>query len=337
MKRYKIINLLFIFTLASLILFNPGCSKDNETTTAPESVNEAAVLAKYLEDNGDFINTAAPKTITAQTVYENSLVSGSSQYIIDLRSQTDFETKGHIEGAERVDLKDIVTHYNNNNLGSYTTVVITCYSGQTASYATALLQLLGHSNVSVMLFGMSAWNQEACNSWQNGYGNQYATQFTTEATAKNQAGELPTLSTGKTTGAEILEARVTELLSSADPFGDVKLSSSSLFSNLGNYYIVNYWSLDHYNTGHIPGAVQYTPKTDFKLDASLKTLPTDKTVVVYCYTGTTSAHIAAFLKVLGYDAKTLLFGTNGINYDSMPGKKFDPAVDAHDYPVITGP
>jgi hypothetical protein len=148
-----------------------------------------------------------------------------------------------------------------------------------------MLQLLGYSNVSVMMFGMSAWNVNACNSWHTSYGNSYVTQLTTTAAAKNAAGNLPALSTGKTTGAEILEARVTALLSTADPFGDVKLSNSALFTNLTNYYIVNYWSLEHYNTGHIPGAIQYTPKADFKLDASLKTLPTNKPVVIYCYTG----------------------------------------------------
>ncbi len=336
MKRYKLLNLLYLLIIASLVLVNPGCSEEDDPVT-PTTVNESEVLVKYLEENGDFINTSAPKTITAQTVYENSLVSGYSQYIIDLRSQADFETKGHVAGAVRVDLKDILTHYRTNNLQSYTTVVITCYSGQTASYATSMLNLLGYSNVSVMLFGMSAWNVNACNSWQSSYGNNFVTQLTTDATEKNAIGNLPALSTGKTTGAEILEARVNALLGAADPFGDVKLSNSSLFNNLSNYYIVNYWSLDHYNTGHIPGAIQYTPKVDFKLDASLKTLPTDKPVVVYCYTGTTSAHVAVYLKLLGYDAKTLLFGANGLNHDTMPGKQFNPATDVHEYPIVTGP
>ncbi|HRY98386.1 MAG TPA: response regulator, partial [Bacteroidales bacterium] len=51
--------------------------------------------------------------------------------------------------------------------------------------------------------------------------------------------------------------------------------------------------------------------------ADLKTLPTDKPVVVYCYTGQTSAFMAAYLRLLGYDAKSLLFGGNGMIYDNM--------------------
>ncbi len=52
-----------------------------------------------------------------------------------------------------------------------------------------------------------------------------------------------------------------------------------------------------------------------KLAEDLKTLPTDKTIVVYCYTGQTSANMAAYLQVLGYDAKSLLFGASGMFLD----------------------
>jgi rhodanese-related sulfurtransferase len=54
-----------------------------------------------------------------------------------------------------------------------------------------------------------------------------------------------------------------------------------------------------------------------KLSADLKTLPTDKTIVVYCYTGQTSANLAAYLRLVGYDAKSLKFGTNGMIFNKM--------------------
>jgi rhodanese-related sulfurtransferase len=59
--------------------------------------------------------------------------------------------------------------------------------------------------------------------------------------------------------------------------------------------------------------MQYTPKADLKMSTFLKTLSTEKPVVVYCYTGQTSSHVAAFLRVVGYDAKSLLYGANGMN------------------------
>ena len=110
-----------------------------------------------------------------------------------------------------------------------------------------------------------------------------------------------------------------------------KTSAATVFGNLDGYYIVNYWSATDYSWNHIPGAIQYTPKAAMKFDADLKTLPTDETVVVYCYTGQTSAHMAAYLKVLGYEAKSLVYGVNGMSYTNMPGTRFVAADEVHDY------
>ena len=118
---------------------------------------------------------------------------------------------------------------------------------------------------------------------------------------------------GRTTAQEILDAQITAVNDAG--FGEAAITSDKVTANPDDYYIVNYWSTDHYNLGHIPGAIQYTPHEDILSTEALKTLPTDKTVVVYCYSGQTSAFTAAYLKVLGYDAKTLKFGVNGMATD----------------------
>jgi hypothetical protein len=167
-----------------------------------------------------------------------------------------------------------------------------------------------------MKFGMSSWNSTFAGPWNNNIGNTYATQFTATATDKNPAGTLPELTTGKSDPQEILEARVNALL--LEGFDPAKVTNATVFGNLTGYYIVNYWPLAQYNDpGHIPGAVQYTPKESIKLSADLLTLPTDKPVVVYCYTGQTSAFLTAYLRLIGYDAKSLLYGANGMIYDVM--------------------
>ena len=107
----------------------------------------------------------------------------------------------------------------------------------------------------------------------------------------------------------------------SEGFDPAKISNSAVFGNLSSYYIVNYWSEAHYSDpGHVPEAIQYTPKSSMKLSTHLKSLPNDKAVVVYCYTGQTSAFLTAYLRLLGYDAKSLLFGTNGMIYDDMVDK-----------------
>ncbi|NOZ48306.1 MAG: rhodanese-like domain-containing protein [Chlorobi bacterium] len=183
---------------------------------------------------------------------------------------------------------------------------------------------MGYDKAYSMLWGMCSWDSTFMGPWQSNMTNTYATQFTSDATAKGEVGELPVLSTGKESGQDILEARVNYLLTNENEgFGGASISNSVVFDNLDNYYIINYWpEADYTGIGHIPGATQYTPKESIKLSTDLKTIPTDKTVVVYCYTGQTSAFLTAYLRLIGYDAKSLKFGTNGMIYDEMTAHKF---------------
>lgn len=309
MKTTKL--LLYSILVGSLIF--ASCKKDEDEP----QINESQVLVEYLESANsplgkDYVNSDMPAIISATDV--KTLNETGQVYIIDIRSATDFAA-GHIANAHNVAFGDILTHIKGVDLTPYTKVAIVCYTGQTAGYAASMLRVMGYDKVYSMKWGMSSWNV-TFNKWTSNLSNTYASQFTSTATDKNAMGSLPTLSTGKTTGQEILEARMTTLL--AEGFDPAKITSATVFGNLSNYYIVNYWPANHYAApGHIPGAVQYTPKETMKLVADLKTLPTDKTIVVYCYTGQTSAHLAAYLRLLGYDAKSLLFGTNGMIYDNM--------------------
>ncbi|HOW38912.1 MAG TPA: rhodanese-like domain-containing protein [Bacteroidales bacterium] len=308
--------LLFILLLLSVLIYS--CEKEEK-----DPVNEAEVLATYLEStesplHKDYVSTDLPSIIAASEV--KTLNETNQVYIIDIRTATDFAT-GHIKNAHNVALADILTHIKGVNLSTYTKVAIVCYTGQTAGFAAGLLRLMGYDKVFSMKWGMCAWHTNFAGKWNTAIasGNAYQAQFTATASNKNTAGSLPVLSTGKTTGQEILEARVNALL--AEGFTPASVNSQTLFGNLTGYYIVNYWPAAQYaDPGHINGAVQYTPKESLKLAADLKTLPTDKPVAVYCYTGQTSAFLAAYLRVLGYDAKSVLFGTNGMIYDKMVQK-----------------
>lgn len=307
-KYYKLLAILFA------LLFVVSCS-DDDTNDTP-AISESQVLVDYIEANYNYIATDAPTMIAADAVKEG--IATGDVYVIDIRSAADY-ANGHIATAINVALKDLLTYYESNNLQTKSKVAIACYSGQTASYGTSMLRLLGYKNVFTLKFGMSSWNVANINSWKNNVGNARASEFVTTPTPKGAMGNLPVLNTGKKTGAEILRARVQEALEAG--FDVAKISQDNVFANLGGYYIVNYWTEAHYNDpGHIPGAMQYTPKESMKLAADLKTLPTDKPIVLYCYTGQTSAHLAAYLRVLGYDAKSLLYGANGMIYNLMDGK-----------------
>ncbi|MBI2416562.1 MAG: rhodanese-like domain-containing protein [Ignavibacteriales bacterium] len=317
----------FLLLLLPVIFGLTACKKDDNTTTPTPAVNESEILVKYLQDNGDFLNSAAPAIAPVEEVRNNQLSKPDKIYIIDIRSAADF-AKGHIAGAVNVTTNNIVTHIKGITATNYEKIYLVCYSGQTAGYATALLRLLGYSNVFDVKWGMSAWNDSiTASAWKTAVGNNYS-GFVTTATSKNVTGTLPVLTTGKTTGKEILEARITQLLSATDPFGDIKTTYKSVTDSLSKYYIVNYWPANHYGLGHIPGATQYTPKADLKDSTFLKTLPTNKPIVVYCYTGQTSAQVATILKVLGYDAKTMLYGVSTMKHDLLVANNLSKWVDS---------
>jgi rhodanese-related sulfurtransferase len=312
---------LYLLSLLFALAFVTSCSKDEETP--PVVINESEVLASYLESTAspagkDFVNTDMPTIIAASEV--KTLNEAGQVYIIDIRAAADFAT-GHIHNAHNVAVADILTHIKSVDLTPYTKVAVVCYTGQTAAFAASLLRLMGYSKVFSMKWGMCSWNADFAGKWNTAIanGNAYASQFTATATAKGAAGSMPVLSTGKTTGQEILEARVATLLT--DGFTPASVSNKAVFDNLSTYYIVNYWPADQYaDPGHIPGAIQYTPKQSIKLSTDLKTLPVGKPIAVYCYSGQTSAFLAAYLRLLGYDAKSLLFGGNGMIYDIMVAK-----------------
>lgn len=331
-KLWMLLVLMGIFVFA-------GCSKDDDPEPTP-TVNESEVLATFLESAAsplgkDYVNTDMPSIIGATEV--QTLNATGQVYIIDIRSQADFEA-GHIANAHRVDFPNLLTHIAAVDLTPYTKVAIVCYTGQTAGYATTILRLMGYSKVFSMKWGMCSWNEKFADPWNNSIGNAYATQFVGTPTEKGPKGNMPVLSTGQTTGDMILESRVASLLT--EGFTPAKVDAKSVFDNLNSYYIVNYWPADQYaDPGHIPGAMQYTPKASMKLAADLKTLPVDKPIVVYCYTGQTSAFLTAYLRLLGYDAKSLLFGTNGMIYDIMKDMSMtiwsDTQVMGYDY--VEGP
>lgn len=323
MKLLKLTNSVFALLILSILL--SSCNNNNLETNP--TINESEVLIKYLEGT-EFINNA-PFLIKASDVMTN-ILSGKEQFIIDIRGENDY-LAGHIQGAVNVQINNIVNFYESNNLDAKELVVITCHSGQGAGFATALLRLLGYSNVKDLVWGMCSWNKSTSSYWTSSINNSRASQFKTTNNPKPSLNELPKLTTNKTTGEKILRARIEEILSASDPLGDLKVSSDEIFSNLDNYYIINYWPLNDYNWGHIESAVQYSPKESLLLDVELETLPTNKKIAVYCYTGHTSAQITTYLRVLGYDAKTIIYGVNGMAYDTMPGTKFIPNEDIHDF------
>ena len=302
-----------------------------------EPVDEFATLLAYLEgDNGDYLNTAAPKVIGAADVLAEGL---DAWQIVDLRTgdkygpdadgnwamgangTADYED-GHIEGAEMVAIADLVT-YASENLDMGDKVLVVCWTGQLAGHATLALNLMGYDAYSLK-FGMSSWHP-VFDLWSPNTSSDYVDQFVTDAdTGKNAAGDYPEIETGETTGQDILMARLGDLLANSPRL----VAPADALSQLSDYYIVNYWGeADYLGMGHFADAHQYTPKESLMSSVDLATLPTDQPILVYCYSGQTGSQVAAYLTLLGYDAWDLKFGTNGLIYDNMTSHQWPGPAD----------
>lgn len=307
-KKIKFIALAFVLIGFAL----NGCSD----TTDP-AVVESEVLIKYLEGtDGGYINTAGNSLATAATVKQNITADAAKNLVIDIRDTATY-AKGHIVGAVNVPFASLYTYVKSHDLTGFTNVYLVCFSGQSAAYATGLLRLDGYTNIYSMKWGMACWDSTLSGTWKNGIGNLGASTISTATVAKATETPLPTLATGKTTGKEILEARVEAAFAAGFP----SVKADVVLGNLPNYYVMAYWTLaDYTDPGHVPGAPCYVPKSDFKLSTYLKTVPSNKTAAIYCYTGHTAAYAAAFLKVMGYDIKSISNGGNSMFYDVMVAK-----------------
>jgi rhodanese-related sulfurtransferase len=294
-----------------------GCSDDDDpvtpsTQTAYEAMVEAG--AAYINDSAD-----CPGVISAAALHANGV---ENYKIFDIRA-TDAFVAGHIPGAIDASLGNILADVAANATTS-DNIIIACYSGQSAGHAKIALELMGYENVQSLLFGMSSWSHATAGSWNNNTGNVLAAAEQTNNNATLTTHAAPTLSEDVST---VVADRVNAMLAAgfkAISFGDM--------TNLDDYFIMNYFGeADYLGTGtagvpgHIPGAFQFTPYSSLGVDEMLENLPTDKPIVVYCWTGQHSSQITAYLNMLGYEAYSLKFGSNALFHDELTAHKWTAA------------
>lgn len=315
-----IYKLVWIAVFALLISCSGGDKQKVQTgSESPTSVvqpveinNEAKLLLGYLSENGDYVNSRQfPSMISAEAAHE--ALSGKT-LVIDMRKAEVF-SKGHIKGAVNVEMTGLPEYFANNiKPFEYDKIILACYSGQSSGYATSLLRLMGYGNVYSLRLGMSGWSPKMDNKWLAGISSAYENQLDTVTHEKAAPADFPSLNTAKTTGAEIFDARIGALF---NEYENAVITADSVFSNPEKYYIINYERKDKYDTGHIPGAIRYKPGGTLGIITEMQTIPAGKEVVVYCGTGHNSAFVTAYLRLFGYNAKTLRFGNNGFMHDKM--------------------
>ncbi len=307
MNRIIILNIV-IFLSVSLVSISCKDDKtaiDNSLTTK-EVISNSTILLNKIVNDGDFINNnKVPTLIDSESV--NRLID-SNVLIIDIRNSKDY-AEGHIKGAINIKYKELIDYFQVSGIPDYDKVVIVCYTGQSASYAASILQLVGYKNVYAMNWGMCAWNKKFSSRWIKNSTNRLISQLEKQSNPKMKVVKLPHIESSRKSGIEILNIRTKKLLE--EGFKEASITIDDIISSPGTYYIINYCEQEKYIKGHLKSAVQYNPNSSLNQKTDLLTIPTDKTVVVYCNTGQYSAYIVAYLRLIGYKAKTLKYGANG--------------------------
>ncbi len=339
MKKQNSILMLIVLVIA-MISMNACSSSTSQKETKDALQNQSGILLDYFLENGDFINDPlVPAVLNSGEIY--SKLETENILLIDIRSEDQF-AEAHIPGSVNVQPADLIEYMNSGiEASSFDKIIFVDNRGQMSSYATSITRLLGFDNTFFIRFGLSSWNEAfATTGWDMIISNVLEGKLEHDANEKAAPTTLPNLQTNGTTAYEIAKERAQYLLS--QPISSFTKSYQDVMEKGSEYYVVNYWPNEKYvNYGHIPGAVQYTPKKTLHPDADLLTLPTDKPVIVYCFTGMHSAHVVAYLRMLGYDAYSIIYGSNSFihatlaNFEEKPGTYWS---DFHkkNFPIIGG-
>jgi rhodanese-related sulfurtransferase len=307
------------------VIFNNGCLEEVIPPPLTGELNKTAEMLVYFEGQGDFPNSSfAPALIDAQELFYNI----NNYLIIDLRSNDEY-VAGHIENSINVISDSLYQYFSEIQNSNYSKIVLVSKNGQSSAYFTCLLRLAGYNNIYTLNYGMAAWNNDFADEWFDAIGNDpEVLAYTNDPYPMNDLTSLPRQIPGNEnqTLKDYIQDKINNII--AEGFADGLVYRSRVVINPSDYPICFGSAARLYfarrigvlaELGHAVGVIFYRadPAYDFRSVNNLQTLPTDRTIFIYGATGQLSACMTAYLRVLGYDAVTLLFGANQLIYDRM--------------------
>jgi rhodanese-related sulfurtransferase len=324
----KKLSLLLIGLLMLPILLLTSCDRGDDPAPPTDTTNKYTILKDYMVGSSYDLQHVmggtglpSPSFVVDPPADQTAVDAFLAPYfVMDIRAAADFAT-GRIPGATNVLFSNILTA-----TASVTKpILVVCYTGNQATYATALLRMYGKRDAVALKWGMSGWNPLFATQ-TNGYtskigniavGNANWNPANTAAPTNATYG-TPNIILPATVGDAILKARVEAVVAA----GFKSASVSAVLTTPTDYFINNYFSsADFAAYGHVKGAVRVQPfNLAGTLTGNLTNLNLDPTkkIATYCYTGQTSGIVTAWLRVLGYDAYSITFGMNGF-WNDNPG------------------
>jgi rhodanese-related sulfurtransferase len=305
-----------------------GCGGDTEPAVEPDtsepstSGSDTLREATYLS-----LNQGKSAVMKAVDLYDNLYDNDTSNdpFILSVRKAEHYEL-GHISGAVNIGITSLFTEGGLQKLpeDKDQQIVVVCYTGHTASQATALLNLNGY-NATALMHGMCSWTTDA---------------NVTAGKCYNKTTDCHDYSFATGIWDEDMRETIYDSLNQGKP---VAITAESLYDRLNdndttnNPFILSIRKAEHYELGHISGAVNIGITSLFT-EENLAKLPYDNQIVVVCYTGHTASQATALLNAIGYNATALKWGMCSWTTNSTvtADKYYDKATACHDYPFVIG-
>lgn len=314
----------------------PTATSIPPTATKP-AANEFAMIAEAADK---FYASGKPLLITADKLYEllNDGDPGNDPFLIDVCAAADY-AKGTIKGSINIPRAMSFKSENLAKLPAKDKPIVTyCYTGTGAIGTAMVLNLMGYNAVQLK-WGIMGWSLDDA---PLGASKRFpATQkdypVDTKPVTATQTYTPPTINTGKSSLNDILVALGANWEALGKP---LSLTADKVFEVLNDGddkndpFILDTRKAQDYAKGHIKGAVNI-PAADVFKTANLAKLPTDKQIIVTCYTGQTSGAVSYLLGLMGYNATTLQYGMMGWSKDDAllgGGKRFQ--AEQKDYPIV---
>lgn len=305
-----------LLVLISIVFILSSCRLGNKNINEKTNVNKPVFVEKtktekladvVLKNKNSLDAISKLKIITASDLYKEL---NTNIHIIDIRSGKDF-ADGHIKNAVNIKMSEVIDYAQVKGLQLFDKVILICYTGQTATFSATILQMLGHDNIYVLEWGMCGWNKKFNIKWDKAISDDGIESLVTNPFPKNTPSTLPVINDHQNSGEEILYKRAKAFLKASFGKSSISYEDAEIAAkDTDNYYVICYQSEDAYNDGHLNNAVLYNPQESFKDDTDVRTLPVDKTIIIYSDKSYLSAYLTTYLNILGYDVKTLKYGAN---------------------------
>jgi rhodanese-related sulfurtransferase len=89
--------------------------------------------------------------------FNTELVAGTIPFILDVRTQEEWDADGHIDGAVLVSINDLPANLAQLPADKAAPIVVTCKSGHRGAMAQMYLQFLGYTSIRNLNGGMNGW------------------------------------------------------------------------------------------------------------------------------------------------------------------------------------